>query len=77
MNLNFQRALPVKWLAIETISDQVFSTYSDIWSFGVVIWELLSLGTTPYPGMSAGPELFEKLKEGYRMEKPKYATQEM
>lgn len=69
--------LPFKWLAIESIGDRVFSTYSDVWSFGIVLWELFSLGKVPYPGMSADEELYFKLKDGYRMEKPEFATQDM
>lgn len=57
--------------------DHVFSTNSDIWSFGVLVWELFSLGKVPYPGMNADNELFNKLKNGYRMEKPDNATQEI
>lgn len=69
--------LPFKWLAIESIGDREFSTYSDVWSFGIVLWELFSLGKVPYPGMNADESLFRKLKDGYRMEKPEYSTQDM
>ncbi|XP_055298871.1 vascular endothelial growth factor receptor 1-like isoform X14 [Sitodiplosis mosellana] len=69
--------LPFKWLALESISDQVFSTYSDVWSFGIVLWELFSLGKVPYPGMDADQALYFKLKDGYRMEKPDFATQDI
>lgn len=74
---NSQGPLPFKWLAVESISDQVFSTYSDVWSFGIVLWELFSLGKVPYPGMDADQALYFKLKDGYRMEKPDFATQDM
>lgn len=40
-------------------------------------WELFSLGTTPYPGMDADQNLFLKLQDGYRMDKPEYATEEV
>jgi FMS-like tyrosine kinase 1 len=42
-----------------------------------VLWELFTLGKVPYPGMEANQELFYKLRDGYRMEKPKYATQDL
>ncbi|XP_060666911.1 vascular endothelial growth factor receptor 1 isoform X3 [Drosophila nasuta] len=69
--------LPIKWLALESLSDHVFSTYSDVWSFGIVLWELFSLSKVPYPGIDPNQELFNKLNDGYRMEKPPYANQEL
>ncbi|XP_065345799.1 vascular endothelial growth factor receptor 1-like isoform X2 [Cloeon dipterum] len=66
--------LPVKWMAIESIRDRVFSTESDVWSYGIVLWEFFTLANTPYPGIDADDRLFQRVEEGYRMEKPRYAT---
>ncbi|XP_012148216.1 PDGF- and VEGF-receptor related isoform X2 [Megachile rotundata] len=68
--------LPIKWMAIESIRDRIFSTQSDIWSFGIVLWEFFTLAETPYPGMEAEKQ-YQKLIEGYRMEQPEYATPEI
>lgn len=65
-----QGLLPVKWMAIESLTDRVFSSQSDVWSFGVVLWELFSLGKVPYPGMEIGHLLVKEIQNGYRMERP-------
>ncbi|XP_025269674.1 vascular endothelial growth factor receptor 1 isoform X3 [Camponotus floridanus] len=68
--------LPIKWMAIESIRDRIFSTQSDIWSFGIVLWEFFTLSETPYPSMEA-EKLYQKLIEGYRMEQPEYSIREI
>ncbi|XP_063986555.1 vascular endothelial growth factor receptor 1 isoform X2 [Diachasmimorpha longicaudata] len=68
--------LPIKWMAIESIRDRLFSTQSDIWSFGIVLWEFFTLAKTPYPGMEAEKQ-YTRLIEGYRMEKPEFATEDL
>ncbi|XP_076384324.1 vascular endothelial growth factor receptor 1-like [Megalopta genalis] len=68
--------LPIKWLAIETMKDRIFSTQSDIWTFGIVLCEFFTLAETPYPGMEA-ETVYQKLIEGYRLEQPEYATFEV
>ncbi|XP_053693410.1 vascular endothelial growth factor receptor 1 isoform X2 [Sabethes cyaneus] len=69
--------LPFKWLALECISDNIFGTYSDVWAYGIVLWEFFSLAKVPYPGMEANQELYNKLRDGYRMDKPQYANQDV
>jgi len=70
------RKLPLKWMSIEAIFDQTFTTQSDVWAFGVVLWELVTLGGTPYPTID-NKELLRLLKGGYRMEKPDTCNEEI
>ena len=44
--------MPIRWMAPESIRDNTFSTASDIWSFGMVLWEMVTLGEQPYQGMT-------------------------
>ncbi|KAG7272151.1 hypothetical protein CRUP_010220, partial [Coryphaenoides rupestris] len=67
--------LPVRWMAIESLNYSVYTTKSDVWSFGVLLWEIVSLGGTPYCGMTCA-ELYEKLPQGYRMEQPRNCDDE-
>ncbi|XP_061094805.1 vascular endothelial growth factor receptor 2 isoform X2 [Conger conger] len=69
--------LPLKWMAPETIFDRVYTTQSDVWSFGVLLWEIFSLGASPYPGVGIDESFCRRLREGTRMRAPDYASPEI
>jgi len=62
-------ALPIRWMAPESLYFSVFTPKSDVWGFGILMWEIVTLGSTPYPGMGAR-EVMRKVRDGYRLERP-------
>lgn len=79
-NISFrllQDLVPIKWMSVEAIRDRFFTVQSDVWAFGVTLWELFSLGSVPYPGMQIGPDFLKDLEAGLRMEKPKYGNDDL
>ncbi|XP_077991885.1 tyrosine-protein kinase STK-like [Glandiceps talaboti] len=62
---------PVKWTAPEAVRYKRFTIKSDVWSFGIVMYEIITKGMVPYPGMG-GAEAYEYIECGNRMLKPKH-----
>uniref|UniRef100_A0A2D4HR27 receptor protein-tyrosine kinase n=2 Tax=Micrurus lemniscatus lemniscatus TaxID=129467 RepID=A0A2D4HR27_MICLE len=61
--------MPVKWIAIESLADRVYTTKSDVWAFGVTMWEIATRGMTPYPGVQ-NHEIYDYLLHGHRLKQP-------
>ncbi|XP_077320647.1 tyrosine-protein kinase receptor TYRO3 [Lithobates pipiens] len=61
--------LPVKWLALESLADNVYTAYSDVWAFGITLWEIVTLGQTPYAGIE-NSEIYSYLIAGNRLKQP-------
>jgi serine/threonine protein kinase len=71
--------IPVKWTAPEALENRIFTTKSDVWSFGVVLWELFTYGHSPYPDLHLGQSydaIVTYLKEGNRMAQPDSCSDE-
>uniref|UniRef100_A0A0M3KEM2 receptor protein-tyrosine kinase n=1 Tax=Anisakis simplex TaxID=6269 RepID=A0A0M3KEM2_ANISI len=79
--------LPLRWLAPESITDGVFTSKSDVWSFGVLLWEILTLGQQPYIGKQNVQvsssfnqiiyDVISFVKSGGRLDKPPYCPDEI
>uniref|UniRef100_I3LG23 Macrophage-stimulating protein receptor n=1 Tax=Sus scrofa TaxID=9823 RepID=I3LG23_PIG len=63
--------LPIKWMALESLRTYRFTTKSDVWSFGVLLWELLTRGAPPYPHIDPF-DLTHFLAQGRRLPQPEY-----
>ncbi|XP_068734081.1 tyrosine-protein kinase SRK3-like isoform X1 [Montipora capricornis] len=66
--------IPVKWTAFEALMHGRYTTKSDVWSFGVVLYEIFTIGGSPYPRIN-GRRIMELLNEGYRMPKPNHVAE--
>ncbi|KAK7137583.1 hypothetical protein R3I94_013286 [Phoxinus phoxinus] len=69
--------LPVKWMAPESIFECVYTVQSDVWSYGILLWEIFSLGKSPYPNVLVDSKFYKMIKCGYQMSRPDFAAPEM
>ncbi|XP_038064856.1 tyrosine kinase receptor Cad96Ca-like [Patiria miniata] len=71
-----QGKIPVRWMAPESLLSNMYTSKSDVWSFGVLLWELVTLGSHPYPGMSS-QKVIDEIKQGYRLPKPEHCSDDI
>ncbi|CAG0903039.1 unnamed protein product, partial [Darwinula stevensoni] len=65
--------LPIKWMALESLTEDICTSKSDVWAYGVTLWEMFSFGKPPYPGMDR-ESLIAHLQGNRRLETPEYAN---
>ena len=66
--------VPWKWMDVHYLKSDIFTMKSDVWSFGVVFWEMLSIGQAPYAGCNAD-DTIKQIKAGYRLPPPDEISQ--
>ncbi|XP_023594089.1 epidermal growth factor receptor isoform X2 [Trichechus manatus latirostris] len=65
--------VPIKWMALESILHRIYTHQSDVWSYGVTVWELMTFGSKPYDGIPAS-EISSILEKGERLPQPPVCT---
>ncbi|XP_044298575.1 receptor-type tyrosine-protein kinase FLT3 [Varanus komodoensis] len=69
--------LPVKWMSPESLFEGTYTIKSDVWSYGILLWEIFSLGVNPYPGVQVDANFYKLIQSGFKMDRPFYATEEI
>uniref|UniRef100_A0A8C0VS21 receptor protein-tyrosine kinase n=1 Tax=Cyanistes caeruleus TaxID=156563 RepID=A0A8C0VS21_CYACU len=69
--------LPVKWMAPESLFERTYTMKSDVWSYGILLWEIFSLGVNPYPGIPVDTNFYKLIQSGFKMDQPYYATKDV
>ncbi|XP_063697549.1 fibroblast growth factor receptor [Culicoides brevitarsis] len=70
------KRVPLRWLSLEAIRDNLYSSKSDVWAYGIVLWEIGTLGGFPYPTV-CNTEILSFLSSGKRLERPENCTEQL
>ncbi|KAG4073502.1 hypothetical protein HA402_000726 [Bradysia odoriphaga] len=65
--------MPFKWLALESLRHRIFTSKSDVWSFAVTVWELLTFGKRPYENISS-KDILASIEGGKKLEQPQICS---
>ena len=81
MNSEFYRfsrkgMLPVRWMSPESLSDGIFTPMSDVWSYGVLLYEIITFGSFPFQGLSNN-QVLQHIKEGNTLSPPSGIKQQL
>eukprot|EP00052_Salpingoeca_macrocollata_P017182 m.139262 g.139262 ORF g.139262 m.139262 type:complete len:900 (-) comp20301_c0_seq1:77-2776(-) len=71
-----KQMLPFKWMAVECFNTRTFTTASDVWAFGVVLWEIFTLGKTPFKKLNT-KQVMQKVRDGERLPAPANCSPEL
>ncbi|CAH3104273.1 unnamed protein product [Pocillopora meandrina] len=69
--------VPWRWSSLESLRDRVYTSKSDVWSFGILLWEMATYGDSPYPDIPTPLALVSRLSTGYRMSLPHQCSEEL
>ncbi|XP_066017975.1 fibroblast growth factor receptor 4-like isoform X2 [Pocillopora verrucosa] len=69
--------IPWRWSSLESLRDRVYTSKSDVWSFGILLWEIATYGELPYPDIESPLSLVSQLSTGYRMPRPHRCSEEL
>ena len=68
--------LPVRWMSPESISEGIFTPMSDVWSYGVLLYEIITFGSFPFQGLSNN-QVLQHIKQGNTLSPPSGIQQQL